>query len=252
MGQAIRYLIPVYDDLGRMAVVAPGTFTDNCVLRGDGTNTVQGSSVTLDDSNNMVFPSGKYISINYLKDPDDATSYIFRTTGATKATQISSGEAYLKIYDDSISLTNGSTGGTLQIDSDGDSFISGVTFEARTTNGTVFSSDVASTDGISSYFRFINRIGKSDWDFAKFIGNESWQGLKFYADPELGGAETAYIKSSDGTASFTNVCMFTHGEGNPSNTPTNLVEMYRDDTNGNLFAWNGIEWGLITLGALPT
>lgn len=250
-----RMIDDIYRTLDSFSMTSSDTasdLTDNAVIRGDGTNSIQGSGVTLDDSNNMTFPSGKYIAVNYLYDSSTSGYFLFRNTGAPKSTQLLSGPAYVKISDDSISIVNGPTGATMTMDSDGDSYISGVTFEATGTNGNLFGSDVSSVGGLNTDFYFYNRIGKDDWHFAKFLGDESWQGLKFYADPDSGGAETAYINASDGTASFTNVVLFTHGEGNPVSTPTPLVGFYRDDTNGNLFAWNGIEWGLITLGALPT
>jgi hypothetical protein len=213
----------------------PGVTTDNALARWDGTDgtALNDSGWLLDDQNYMTVPAG--------------TKFGYNTTGS-----------YLTILENRFAFTTG----------DGTSFdlngTGGANSELSTPEGITLDADKGTDHdinrannptGIGSYWRLSSRYyGASDWTFMKVVGNEAVDGTTtsgaFWYDKN--GVETAHVHANDGTASFTNIVGFTHGEGNPSSTPTNLIEMYRDDTNGNCFLWNGIEWGLITLGALPT
>jgi hypothetical protein len=210
----------------------PGVTTDNALARWDGTDgtALNDSGWTLDDNNHMTVPAGTKLGL-------------------------STSDDYITFLDNRFSWT----GGSAAIDINGDNFS-----EISTTHSLVLDCDEATifenyrpnnSGGINAIWRFSGRYySAADWDFMKVLGNEAvdgttTSGLYWY---DKNGVETAHVLSNTGSASFTNVCLFTTGDGNPSNTPTNTIEMYRDDTNGNCFLWNGIEWGLITLGALPT
>ncbi|MFA5149651.1 MAG: hypothetical protein WC433_01895 [Candidatus Omnitrophota bacterium] len=232
----------------------PGVTTDNALARWDGTDgtALNNSGVTLDDSNNMVFPQYSSITVDSLKDPADGYLYLFRYGDYTRLTGQDDNS---KIQLGPLNITTQVLDGTaLAINSGDDSYIAspnGFYFDVDT-GGVTFRTIPANSDGVG--WTCITKVGSVETKYIRTRveyggGVEDYIGQAFY---NAAGDRTILLDSETGDITANNVVLFTHGEGNPSSTPTKTIEMYRDDTNGNCFLWNGIEWGLITLGALPT